>query len=71
MQSGAALTLTAITLVNGNSGPDCGGAIQVAASARLTLSQARLLNNHSSAQAGAVCIQGGGSALDHQQPVSG
>jgi predicted outer membrane repeat protein len=62
LQSGAALTLTAITLANGNSGPNCGGAIQVAASARLTLSQARFLNNHSSAQAGAVCIQGGGSA---------
>jgi len=62
VQGGAALTLTAITLVNGNSGSFCGGAIRVAASAHLTLSQARLLNNHSGVQAGAVCVQLGGSA---------
>ena len=62
VQSGAALTLTSITLVNANSGFNCGGSIQVGAGARLSLSQTRFIKNHSSLQGGAVCIQGGGSA---------
>jgi predicted outer membrane repeat protein len=62
VQAGFALTLTAITLVDGNSTSGCGGSINVAGSARLTLSQARLLNNQSNNQGGALCIETGGSA---------
>lgn len=60
LQTGAALTLTAITLANGYGA--CGGSIYVAGNAHLTLSQARFLNNSSIFQGGAVCIQPLGSA---------
>ena len=62
LQSGAVLTLTSLTLTNGQSGSFCGGAVQVGSGARLVVSQARFLNNNSGDQAGAVCIQGGGAA---------
>jgi predicted outer membrane repeat protein len=61
VQAGAALTLTAITLVNGSTF-DCGGAVEVAGNAHLTLSQARFFNNYSGYQGGAVCIRTNGSA---------
>ena len=54
VQSGAALTLTQITLENGQS--SCGGAINLAGTAHLTLNETRLIDNHSSAQGGAVCV---------------
>jgi predicted outer membrane repeat protein len=60
VQSGAALTLTQITLVNGQS--NCGGAVNVAGNARLTLNEARLIGNHSSLQGGAVCVNTNGAA---------
>jgi CSLREA domain-containing protein len=60
--NGASLSLINITLRDGNSGFDCGGAVKVNANARLSLSQMRFFNNHSDLQAGAVCIQPDGSA---------
>ena len=59
VQAGAALTLTQITLVNGQSG--CGGAVNVAGNARLTLNEARLISNHSYSQGGAVCVNTNGA----------
>lgn len=60
VQAGATLTLTQITLVNGQS--DCGGAVNVAGNARLTLNEARLISNHSNSQGGAVCVNTNGAA---------
>ena len=60
VQAGAALTLTQITLENGQG--TCGGAVNVAANAKLTLDETRLINNHSSAQGGAVCVNPNGAA---------
>ncbi|CAG0934367.1 hypothetical protein TFLX_03456 [Thermoflexales bacterium] len=60
VQAGAALTLTQITLQNGQSA--CGGAVSVAGNARLTLNEARLISNHSSSQGGAVCVNTNGTA---------
>ena len=60
IQGGAALTLTQITLENGQS--TCGGAVNVAGNAKLTLDETRLISNHSNAQGGAVCVNTSGSA---------
>lgn len=60
VQAGATLTLTQVTLVNGQG--NCGGAVNVAGNARLTLNETRLISNHSSAQGGAVCVNTSGTA---------
>jgi hypothetical protein len=60
VQSGATLTLTQLALVNGQG--TCGGAVNVAANAKLTLNETRLIGNHSSGQGGAVCVNTGGAA---------
>ncbi len=60
IQSGATLTLTQITLMNGQG--VCGGAVNVAANAKLSLNETRLIGNHSTAQGGAVCVNTNGSA---------
>ncbi len=60
VQSGATLTLTHIALINGQG--SCGGAVNVTANAKLTLSETRLINNHSSSQGGAVCVNTNGTA---------
>ena len=60
IQSGAALTLTQITLVNGQG--SCGGAVNVAGNAKVTLNETRLVSNHSTAQGGAVCVNTNGTA---------
>ena len=60
IQPGAALTLTQITLENGQG--ICGGAINVAGTAHLTLDETRLIGNYSGAQGGAVCVNTNGMA---------
>ena len=52
------LTLTQITLSNGVNTATCGGAINVAAGGQLTLNEARLVNNRSNLQGGALCNSG-------------
>ncbi|MBP7687886.1 MAG: hypothetical protein KA765_08265, partial [Thermoflexales bacterium] len=56
IQSGATLTLTQIALINGRA--TCGGAVNVAANAKVVLNEARLISNYSYAQGGAVCVNG-------------
>jgi len=60
VQAGAALTLTQITLMNGAG--DCGGAVNVAGNARLTLAETRFIGNHGNLQGGAVCVNTNGAA---------
>lgn len=60
VQAGTTLTLTQLTLVNGQG--MCGGAINVAGNAKLTLNETRLIDNHSSLQGGAVCVNTNGTA---------
>ncbi len=60
VQSGATLTLTHIALINGQG--SCGGAVNVAANAKLTLNETRFISNHSSSQGGAVCVNTNGTA---------
>ena len=54
VNASSALTLTQITLVNGQG--SCGGAVNVAGNAKLTLNETRFIGNHSTAQGGAVCV---------------
>ena len=54
--SGATLTLKSITLTNGFA--TCGGAVNVASGAGLSLDDARFINNQSSQQGGAICNNG-------------
>jgi hypothetical protein len=58
VQAGAHLTLTQITLSDGINTADCGGAINVASGAQLTLNDTRFVNNQADAQGGAVCNWG-------------
>lgn len=60
VQSGATLTLTQIALINGQG--SCGGAVNIAANAKVVLNEARLISNHSSSQGGAVCVNTTGAA---------
>jgi predicted outer membrane repeat protein len=58
VQSGAYLTLTQMTLVNGQNSSGCGGSIHVAGNAHLTLNETRFVNNKTDSQGGAVCNWG-------------
>jgi predicted outer membrane repeat protein len=58
VQSGAHLTLTQITLINGKNTTDCGGSINVLAGGLLSLNGARFDGNMSKLQGGAICNWG-------------
>ncbi len=58
VQAGAALTLTQISLVNGVNNVTCGGALNVATGAKVTLSETRFIDNSAWGQGGAICNWG-------------
>ncbi len=63
VQSGATLTLTGITLANGNSGALQGGAISIAIGGTATITTSTFLNNTSSFDSVAAGIPGGAGAI--------
>jgi hypothetical protein len=63
VQSGATLTLTGITLANGNSGALQGGAISIAIGGTATITTSTFLNNTSSFDSVAAGIAGGAGAI--------
>jgi predicted outer membrane repeat protein len=62
VQSGAHLTLTQITLVNGKNNTGCGGSVHVLGNATLNLQGARLINNTTGSSGGAICVDVNGYA---------
>jgi len=58
VQSGVHLTLTQITLVNGQNSSGCGGSVYVPSNAHLTLNETRFINNKVDGQGGALCNWG-------------
>ena len=58
VQAGAQLTLSQLSLVNGVNNVTCGGALNVATGAKLTLNETRFVNNNAWMQGGAICNWG-------------